>query len=608
MRVKLRMNYRAKTSVAALVGLAVLAAGCSNDPTNPTDSQASTAGGNAAGGQAAGSGAAGGGADSSSAAGGDAAGSGASGSGAAGSAAGSAAKAGGAGSVEPGKADANASGTMNVFMYQKPSGDFGPLAPASGPDQQVISLIYDELLQKSPKGDLTPYMAQGLPTVSDGGKTYTFKLKPNLKWSDGTPLTSEDVLFSYTRAADTRTNSGPAPNFATIAGLQDYIDGKAKTIKGFSAPDPQTFVMKQDIANSGLPAQAGTLPIFPKHILEKEPIKDFNLNKWFKKPTVTSGPFTFVEYKTDQYAHVQANPNFREPVGVKDIYVKPMSADVATQQLQTGEMDLVQIGAVDIPTVEGMQGVKVQEVPSTGFVTLTWNQTQDRFKDKRVRQAFQYAVDRKAIADGALQGHAKVRNSVFPEKWSGTDINDYAYNPDKAKQLLAEAKFDTSKPIDLGWIAGGNPDRDAAAQVVADQLKKVGLNVNLKQIQASYFVDAFNDKHKFDVLLVGGGDYGVNPAGAGPVTNCKLGVPKGPNTGNYCNPEMDKAMAKALVATTPEQQKTDYQAAAKIENEDPALGWLYSLNWTFAVSDKVQNFQILDNATWYQPWLWKKTG
>nr|WP_246232312.1 ABC transporter substrate-binding protein [Nakamurella aerolata] len=451
-------------------------------------------------------------------------------------------------------------------------------------------------------------MAQSLPTVSDGGKTLTFKLKPNLKWSDGQPLTSQDVLFSYTRAADTRTNSGPAPNFATISGLQDYIDGKAKTISGFSAPDPQTFVMKQDIPNSGLAAQAGTLPIFPKHILEKEPIKDFNLNKWFKKPTVTSGPFKFVEYKTDQYAHVQANPNFREPVGVKDVYVKPMSADVATQQLQTGEMDLVQVGAVDIPTVQGMQGVKVQEIPSTGFVTLTWNQTQDRFKDKRVRQAFQYGVDRKAIADGALQGHAKVRNSIFPEKWSGTEINDYAYNPDKAKQLLAEAKFDTSKPIDLGWIAGGNPDRDAAAQVVADQLKKIGLNVNLKQIQASYFTDAFSDKHKFDVLLVGGGDYGVNPAGAGPVTNCKLGVPKGPNTGNYCDPAMDKAMATALVATTPDQQKADYIAAAKIENENPALGWLYSLNWTFAVSDKVQGFEILDNATWYQPWLWKKTG
>jgi ABC-type transport system substrate-binding protein len=95
-------------------------------------------------------------------------------------------------------------GAINVFMYQKPAGIFGPIAPASGPDQQVLSLIYEPLLAASPAGKLVPALAEGEPKVSADARTVTFRIKPGLTWSDGAPITSHDVLFSYTRAADTR--------------------------------------------------------------------------------------------------------------------------------------------------------------------------------------------------------------------------------------------------------------------------------------------------------------------------------------------------------------------------------------------------------------------
>ncbi|SDS29555.1 ABC transporter substrate-binding protein [Microlunatus soli] len=499
------------------------------------------------------------------------------------------------------------SGTINLFMYQKPNGVFGPLASASGPDQQVISLAYDTLMAATPKGELVPAAAASEPKVSDGGKTITFTLRDGLTWSDGKPLTSDDLLFTYTRAADTNAASSQAAYLGGVAGVADYIAGKAKEISGLSAPDEHTFVIKQTEANPALVGQVGMIGILPKHVLEKEPIKDFANNDWFHKPTVTSGPFTFDEYKTDQYVHLTANPKFREPVGVKDVYVKPLTADVATQQLSTGEMDVAWISPNDIDTVKGFQGASVQEVKSTGMVVAGWNQSQKRFADPKVKQAFLYAVDRKGIVKSALAGHGQVRNSVWPEKWSGTDINSYDYDPAKAKQLLKEAKFDFSKPVTLAWIAGGNPDRDAAATVMEQQLNAVGVKLKLKRVQGSYFTDVFTT-HKYDMLLYGGGDYGTVPANAGPVTACDQKVPKGPNTGLYCNPELDTAIKAAMLKTDPTEQQAAFEKAAKIENADPALMWLYSLNWVFGVSKRVQNFQPLNNANYYEPWKWTVTS
>src|SRR5262245_25663094 len=87
-------------------------------------------------------------------------------------------------SDDPGDGDA-AKGTVNVFMYQKPAGVFSPIAPASGPDQQVLSLIYESLLAATPDGRLEPGLAASLPTISDDARTVTFKLRDGLTWSDG---------------------------------------------------------------------------------------------------------------------------------------------------------------------------------------------------------------------------------------------------------------------------------------------------------------------------------------------------------------------------------------------------------------------------------------
>ncbi|MGI8418128.1 MAG: ABC transporter substrate-binding protein [Nakamurella sp.] len=493
--------------------------------------------------------------------------------------------------AQPGQAAAKASGTLNIFMYQKTSGVFNPLAPASGPDEEVISLMYQGLMTTDPRsGQLVPQLVSAAPTISDGAKTFTFKLKPNLKWSDGQPLTSKDVLFTYTRAADPAMENGPGQgdNFKTVVGLADFVSGKSKTISGFSTPDDSTFVIKLTQPNVGFIGQVGLYGILPEHAVGTLTVKTFASDPYFVQPKVGNGPFVVSEFKTDQYAHLTANPNFRYQVGVKDVFVKLVTSDVATQQLQTGEMDIANVAPVDMATVQSFPGFTVTPVDATGFVRAAWNQSQARFKDPRVLQAFLYGMDRKALVAGALKGQGTVQNSVFGTPWQAPGLNQYPYNPDKAKQLLKAANWDSSKPVVLSWIAGGNPDRDAAAQIMQNQLKSVGINIKLNQVQGAWFTTNV-PKANFDMTMYGGGDYTSNPANVIPITSCQK-PGGGANNGLYCNQKFQQLVEKANVTEDATARKALYQQASTIENADPSQMWLYSQKVDWAVSGKVKNF------------------
>ena len=510
--------------------------------------------------------------------------------------------------AQAGQAAAGASGTLNLFMYQKPNGLFNPLAPASGPDQEVISLVYEALLTTDPTtGELVPLLADGQPQISPDAKTFTFRLKKNLVWSDGSPVTSNDVLFTYTRAADPNDEKGPFNLFSTVVGIDDFASGKAKVISGFSTPDNLTFVVKLTTPNVGFLGQIAQFGILPEHVVGSLPAKTFAEDPYFRKPTVGTGPFQVAEFSTDQFVHLTANPDFRYQIGVKDVFLKILSSDVATQQLQTGEIDATSLAPVDIDTVKGFNGVQVKTVDTPGFVRAAWNQSQKRFQDPRVKQAFLYGTDRKSLVTGALKGQAVIRNSVLGSQWQATNLNQYPYDPAKAKTLLTAAGWDSSQPVDLAWISAGNPDRDAAAAIMQNQLKNVGINIKLNQVQGSWFSTNV-PLGKFDMVIYGGGDYSSNPANVIPITSCQQ-PGKGPNNGLYCDKAYQAVVEQANQTTAADARKALYLKASTMENEDPSQMWLYTPKTLWALSDKFEGFTPQPLATaWFQAWNWKKAA
>ena len=495
-------------------------------------------------------------------------------------------------------------GSVNIVLYQKPT-VFSPLAPAIGANQQVMSLIYQSLMVADPDLELAPQLAEKVD-VSPDATTFTFHLKRGLKWSDGKPFTSADVLFTHQLLANPASTSAIAGYYRDVKGAKEVAAGTADTVAGLTAPDDDTFVITTDTPNYGILAQVGIMPVIPKHVLGAKPVDQVAKDPFFLNPTVGLGPFQFVTYETDQYVELKANPNFPTEVGVDRVYLKPLTADVATAQLGTGEVDVAPVAPTDRETLESFDQLDFRTSDDGGFVRIGINHTQPRFADVRVRQAFLYGIDRKSIVDTALPGVGKPRNSSFDPSVSGDDIEQYTYDPDKAKTLLNAAGWDTSQTVRLSWIPGSNPDRDAAALAVQSQLKEIGVNVELKQGDTSGVTELLKTMD-FDLYLFGGGNYALDPWNVNAIEGCDTFYPNGGNIVKFCDPALDAKMKQANGTADETKRLSLYREAATIDNEQVPYLWLYTPGGLWAVNKRLQNFHPLypTGGGFWQPEKWR---
>lgn len=492
---------------------------------------------------------------------------------------------------------------LNMYLYQEPAGVFGPLAPSSGPDNQVQSLISEGLLGVDPDYKLQPELAQSY-TVSGDATTFTFHLRPGMKWSDGQPFTSKDVLFTYDALANPKTTSATAGSYAAVQGVSDFVAGKASTISGFSAPDANTFVIKATKPDFGLLALIGTAFIMPEHILGKDTPGQLGKDSFFQAPKVSIGPYKFVSYETNQYVHVTANPYFPTPPKIKDIYLKPMTSDVATAQLGNGGIDIASYSPSDIQTVDGFKNVTTQVKAGGGFVRIALNQSKAYFKDVRVRQAFLYAINRSQIVQAVLAGKGSVQQSDFFAQNAPSNLNPYGYDPAKAKQLLTAAGWDFGRTVQLEWVHGQR-DRDETAQIVQSQLGSIGVKVKLVNIQAAQITGTYSDK-SYDMVLFGGGNYAVDSSSVNVITACSQQYPNGGNVSFFCDPKLDSLMAQANAQADTTQRTALYHQAAVEENAQADLMWLYDPNGLWGVNNRVKGFVApgSQDANFWDPASW----
>jgi peptide/nickel transport system substrate-binding protein len=491
-------------------------------------------------------------------------------------------------SSDPTQKASGGADTLNMYLYQKPK-QFSPLAPANGPDQLVMSFVLDSLYGVDSGYRLTPHLAAAAPEVSADAKTFTFKLRTGAKWSDGTPFTAKDVLFTFNAMASPATGSAQAGRFADVVGAKDVTAGKGDKLSGVTAPDDSTVVVRTVKPATGLVGRVANAPILPEHVLGTVPANQLGNNAFFNNPTVGTGPYKFITYKTDQYVELDANPNYRQPVPVKKIFLKPVTSDVATAQLGTGEIDLAQISPTDLPSVRKLKNVKVITAKSPGFNRIAFNQTEDRFKDARIRQAFLHAIDRKSLVAKVIAGQGSVVNSSFYGSAVPGGLDDYAYDPAKAKQLFKDAGWDASKAVTLTWVPGQR-DRDTAATVIQSQLQAVGVKMNLKQAQAAQLLDSYTKK-TFDLALFGGGNYATDPWSVYAIDGCDQGFPAGGNVGHFCDKDFDALMRKAN-GTADESTRTElYRQAATAENRQAAYLWLYNPDTIWAYNTRLTRFE-----------------
>jgi peptide/nickel transport system substrate-binding protein len=493
---------------------------------------------------------------------------------------------------------AQATSTINIYLYQKPK-NWNPLAPPNGPDTQVETLIYDALLMVNDQYQYEPRLAEQWSASADA-RTFTFNLRSGLLWSDGQPFTSKDVLFTYKLLANPASGSAHAAKFDHVLGIADFRSGASADVAGFRTPDDNTFVIELEQPNAAFISSISWpfYGILPEHVLGGADVKTLGDNPFFLNPTVGMGPFTFVRYETDQFVELKKNPNYRKPVAIDQVFLKPLTTDVATAQLEKGEMQLVQISPTDLDRLSSEPGLKIDSRAGPGIVLMAVDLDQPYLQDKRVRQAMLYAIDRAGIASQVLAGQAGVTNThvMGPLEAIPADLNAYAYDPDKARALLQDAGWDPSRVIKIQWIQGIR-DRDATVQIVQSQLQAVGMQVELNPLEAGPLLDNMKNR-TFDLSLYGGGLYTIDPDSTSVPNECSQAYPAGGNNAHYCNADVDAAFAAGRATTDSATRMQAYQQVAHITNDEVPYIWLYVPSAVWAYSTKLSGFKAHGELTY----------
>lgn len=360
---------------------------------------------------------------------------------------------------------------------------------ASGPGGFLRnSFLFDTLTWKDENG-IIPWLAKSWQ-VSDDGLTYTFELEQGVKWHDGQLFTADDVVFSFEYYKKHPFMwTGDVSQIQTVRKLGDYS---------------VEFVLTDKYAPF-LSDLIGIMPVIPKHVWEKveDPIK-------FRDPSalVGTGPYTLKQYdeKSGQYLY-EANANyFKGRVLVKNVgYI---NAQNKVLSLQKNEIDAGM--TLKYPEVEQMQkeGFDViKSAPTGSALRVTFNLDHPQLKDKKLRQALAYAINRAEMSRKITGGEPIVGNAgIIPpdSPWYNSNVKQYAYDPAKAESILDELGYKKNadgvrEDLKLNVMVSST---SAEAQVMQEMLKKVGIVLNVQQVDTATFTTAMGE-NKYDMAITG---------------------------------------------------------------------------------------------------------
>lgn len=501
-----------------------------------------------------------------------------------------------------------------------------PVLNSDTASSQVIGLIYDSVLGSRANGDLVPVLAKELPKTSSDGLTYTITLRDNLKWSDGSPITADDVKFTYDLMFDPAFKDVNSPRRGD---LETYV--QSITVK-----DPKTIVFQlKKIYAPFAPAQL-QYGILPKKVWGSLQPKEVNTTDLNTNPTVTSGPWKFVKWDKGQQVTLNKNPDYWNGAPNLDTYVYKVVADsvAAANQLKTGEVDFASLDPSQLSNVQANPDITIVTFPVAIFTFYAYNQNPSAkvskiFSDKAVRQALLYAIDRQGIVDALYFKQAVVADSVEPPvgwAYNKDTTPKYPHDPAKAESMLDAAGYKkgadgiranaNGDKIAFTIITNaGNKVRENSVVAMQDAWKKIGVDCTPKLITFPQLVSQITNDRTFDVFLVGF-SWTQDPDQSA-LWASRNTAPGGFNGFGFKSSAVDKILDDAVGTLDQAKRKQLYfQLQNQIADEVPAPILVFNKGiWGF--SKRVQGYQNKDTTigTYTQfgarPWLstaWVQDG
>lgn len=441
-----------------------------------------------------------------------------------------------------------------VMLLEKNVTSFNPLKGSESSDARMQQLIFNGLTRKNEKFEPVPDLAESFSSTPDY-LTWTFKLKPNVKFHNGKVMSSADVKYSF----DTLMSK----DFVTPKS-GDFVKDKVALVT-VEAPDASTVIFRCVNPMPGFPNQILPVGIIPAGTVEVQS----NL-------PVGTGPFKFVSFASDQEVQLAAfDEYFGGAPTIKSVRIK-IVPDNSTREseFRKGSADLginLDLEPITAESLKKEPGVKVLESDGTNLGYLGVNVTDPILKDSKVRQAVAYALDRNALIKDVLLGQAKPASSVLPpSQWAfEAQVAQYNYDPDKARKLLDEAGRKQSGDqarFKLTLKTSVNSVSRKVAEVAQEQLRKVGIELTIQSLEFQKLSQDITDGNYqlFYRTMVGGNQstdifkYAYHS---------KSIPPNGQNRMRYSNPRVDKLIDEALLAP-PEKRKEYYSQIQKVLADD----------------------------------------
>ncbi|WP_040207492.1 ABC transporter substrate-binding protein [Neobacillus jeddahensis] len=490
---------------------------------------------------------------------------------------------------ETGKGNTQAGlGDTIIVGISNAVGSINPINATDMAAMTISSILFNPFFEASETMEFLPKLADSLETTDN--QAFTIKLNQKAQWTDGKPVTTEDVKFTFDTLANPDVQSTGLKTLNVIEGLDDegHLPKGEKTVSGIEIVDDKTFVIhtKKPTDPNYIKGALINVRTIPSHILKDKDPATLHQDPFMLKPTVSDGAYALKDFSGETHVELKANPSYYGGAPkTEKLFFKVVPSANLTAQLQTGEvhMNYPAVGPIAIQDIEKVKNMaNVETIDGKGYDYQEIYFNTKTIDDPKMRQAIVYAINRPQLVEKLLKGKAEIIDGPYtnPHPYLNKSLEKYEYDPEKAKKLIKESGWDKSKTIRFN-VPVGNQVREQAAVIIAENLKAVGLNVQVQKYDFPTHMQK-GAKHDFDLMFLGI-PYQIDPDVS------TFYFTKAPyNFADYSNSQLDELLMQGKSEPNPENRKVIYDQVQEILHEDLPTITLYSDYQMGAVSKKIK--------------------
>jgi peptide/nickel transport system substrate-binding protein len=488
-----------------------------------------------------------------------------------------------------GDASSRGSGGGTVVVGVK--SDFGGFNPITNSDLytgEVMNFgLFTPLIQYDENLEPVPYLAESWD--EEGDTAIVFHLRHDVRWHDGQPVTSGDVTFTFDRAKDPATASLLAAAFLANVASAEAVDSFTVRFR-FVRPHAQAI---EDFWWA--PA--------PRHLLENVAPAEMR-NAPFNRQPVGSGPYRLVEWRANERAVLERNPDFPEGLGGPPaldrviLRIVPDPVTLLTELLTGGIHVDIPVLPEQVDRIESEASLTLHAYAGRTVYYMGWNNAREPFTDPRVRRALALAINRQEIIDALLHGQGVIATSPIPP-WSPVypkDVQPVAFSLDEAKRLLDQAGWQdrngdgirenaAGRSLRFGLLTSDDPLRRSVVEVLQNQLRQVGARADVEVVEFQTMI-ANHRNREFDAIFTNWilDNFQVASSPFSLFHSSQADVPRSPNRSSVRDPVLDRLIDAAAASTDPvEQTRTWHDFITRLQDQQP-ITFMFWLNELAGVS------------------------